>query len=139
MDDPLPDDTFEITAFSPTIEQNIDEHEDTTVAAPSRQSDTFADSNSGNAINAASIVKPILDNAISDLADTVEILKYLQLNMDGIPEGETNYIIVDREDVLKSTFDELPYIVNPRNTFQVDFMGGRITFDSSIRSLLLIF
>ena len=121
MDDPLPDDILEITTLSPTVEQTIDENE-ATVAATSRQKD------------AASFVIPILDSAPSDLADPVEILKFLQNNVvtgrplevssiDSIPEGETNYITVNREDILRSTFDELTYIHNPRNTFQVDFMG----------------
>ena len=98
------------------------EDQDSTVAATSKQKDS------------ASFVKPLLDNAPSDLADPVEILKYLQQNivtgrplevnsMNSIPEGETNYITVNREDIRKSTFDELSYIINPRNTFEVDFMG----------------
>ena len=121
MDDPLPDDILEITTLSPTVEQPIDDNE-ATVAATSRQKD------------AASFVIPILDSAPSDLADPVEILKFLQNNIvtgrplevssiDSIPEGETKYITVNREDILRGTFDELTYIHNPRNTFQVDFMG----------------
>ena len=121
MDDPLPDNILEIPTISPTVEQPIDENE-ATVAATSRQTD------------AASFVIPILDSAPSDLADPVEILTFLQNNVvtgrplevssiDSIPEGETTYITVNREDILRRTFDELTYIHNPRNTFQVDFMG----------------
>ena len=39
-------------------------------------------------------------------------------------DGETNnYITVDRERILETTFSELQYITNYRLTFQVDFMA----------------
>ena len=38
-------------------------------------------------------------------------------------EGETNYITVDRERIIESTFSELEYINDFRVTFKVDFMG----------------
>jgi hypothetical protein len=37
--------------------------------------------------------------------------------------GDTNYITVDRDQILESTFSELKYINNFRLTFKVDFMG----------------
>ena len=39
------------------------------------------------------------------------------------PEGETNYICVDRENILQSTFAELESITDYRVTFEVDFLG----------------
>ena len=39
------------------------------------------------------------------------------------PKGRTNYICVDRHDIMKSTFSELEAIQNYHITFEVDFMG----------------
>ena len=44
-------------------------------------------------------------------------------------EGETNYITVDRDDILKTTFEELKSVKNPRVTFEVQFYGEQ-AFDS---------
>ena len=68
------------------------------------------------------------------MSDPVEVLKFLQkeivtgrqlevTNCDETIEGETNYITVDRDRILQTTFSELQYITNYRLTFQVDFMG----------------
>ena len=38
-------------------------------------------------------------------------------------EGETNYICVDPENILQSTFAELESITDYRVTFEVDFLG----------------
>lgn len=37
--------------------------------------------------------------------------------------GETNHISVDRDSILKTTFEEFKYVDNFRKTFEVDFMG----------------
>ena len=69
-----------------------------------------------------------------NLQTQVEILKFLQkifvkgrplnvADMNTSPEGETNYICVDRENVLQSTFAELESITDYRVTFKVDFLG----------------
>ena len=42
---------------------------------------------------------------------------------DKISDGETNYITVDRERILGTSFSELQYITNYRLMFHVDFMG----------------
>eukprot|EP00794_Sanderia_malayensis_P002401 gene2401-2765_t len=76
----------------------------------------------------------ILQIVPANLMDPVEILKYLQqkivtgraLEISSVDTeilGETNYITVDRENIIQTTFDELQFISNPRLTFQVDFMG----------------
>ncbi|CAH3170763.1 unnamed protein product, partial [Porites lobata] len=69
-----------------------------------------------------------------ELSDPVEVLKYLQKEIvAGRPlevtssedtiEGETNYITVDRDNIIETTYIQLQYISNYRLTFQVDFMG----------------
>ena len=40
-------------------------------------------------------------------------------------EGETNFISVDRENILQTTFEELKEIEDPSVTFEVDFYGAR--------------
>ena len=40
-------------------------------------------------------------------------------------EGETNYICIDRHDILKTAFTELASIENFHITFEVDFMGKK--------------
>ena len=68
------------------------------------------------------------------LSDPVEILRFLQTKIvtgrkldisspEETIEGETNFITVDRENILQSTFSELEYISNFQLTFQVDFMS----------------
>ena len=68
------------------------------------------------------------------LTDPVEILRFLQKNLvkgrvldvqdtSNTPEGETNYICVDRHNIMESTFSELEAIQNFHITFEVDFMG----------------
>ena len=37
-------------------------------------------------------------------------------------EGETNFITIDRDNILETTFSELGYVKNPCLTFQVDVM-----------------
>ena len=123
LDDPIPNNILEIPAFEQSIPNeevkngspiDLTQYEEVTVPA--------------------AFIKPILDGAPADLIDPVEILKYLQLyivtgrplevnSLDAIPEGETNYITVNRDNILASTFEEFPFILDPRDTFQVDFMG----------------
>ena len=68
------------------------------------------------------------------LSDPVEILRFLQKNIvegreldvgdtSDTPEGETNYICVNRHDILTSTFSELEAIQNFHITFKVDCFG----------------
>ena len=64
----------------------------------------------------------------------VEILCYAQsLIVRGRPldvqdvsetlEGETNFILINRQDVLKSTMDEMQFLKDPRLTISVGFYG----------------
>ena len=84
-----------------------------------------------SSLNINSIIRGAKEGQLSD---PVEVLKYLQKEIvTGRPlevtssedtiEGETNYITVDRDNILETTFAELQYISNYRLTFQVDFMG----------------
>ena len=129
LDDPIPDNILDIPAFEQSIPNEEVKTEDIgDIGSP-------IDLTGDEEINVpVAFIKPILDDAPADLIDPVEILKYLQLyivtgrplkvdSLDAIPEGETNYKTVNRDNILASTFEELPYVLDPRNTFQVDFMG----------------
>ena len=70
------------------------------------------------------------------LSDPVEILRFLQkevikgraLDVTSefeAKEGETNYICVDRHDLLNTSFAELASIEDFAITFEVDFMGEK--------------
>ena len=70
----------------------------------------------------------------SVIVEPTEMLRYLQCkivygrpldrtNYESVLEGETNFIAVDRDNVLETTFDELRAIQDPRITFQVEFYG----------------
>ena len=78
-----------------------------------------------------SVIKGAKDQG---LMDPVEVLKFLQKQIvtgralevtscEETIEGDTNYITVDRANILETTISELEYITNYRLTFQVDFMG----------------
>ena len=68
------------------------------------------------------------------ISDPAEMLRYLQSKITrgrcldvtddaSIPVGETNFIAVDRDNILETTFDELRSLEDPRITFQVEFYG----------------
>ena len=91
-------------------------------------------SDSQSSLNSFDINSIISHAKAQGLSDPVEVLKFLQkeivtgrqlevTNCDETIEGETNYITVDRDGILETTFSELRYITNYRFTFQVDFMG----------------
>ena len=77
----------------------------------------------------------IISNAKSqNLQDPVELLRFLQerivrgrqLDMtscEGTCDGETNFITIDRDKVLETTFSELEFVDDYKLTFKVDFMG----------------
>ena len=67
-----------------------------------------------------------------DISDTVEILRYYQsvfvtgrqLDISDptvVTEGATNYILVDRGDILSTAFDEIKEIEDLQMTLQVQF------------------
>ena len=108
-------------------------------------SDTNADASNTNAESVFSTSKSqpplssfdsqsvIKDAKDQDLIDPVEVLKFLQKEIvtgraleitscEETTEGETNYITVDRANILETTISELDCITNYRLTFQVDFM-----------------
>eukprot|EP00794_Sanderia_malayensis_P001683 gene1683-1875_t len=84
-------------------------------------------------VNTASFIK-IAEDMPETISDSKEILRYLQktvvtgreleVTKSGIElVDDTNYIIVDRQNILSTTMDELRSVNDPRKTFQVDFYG----------------
>ena len=72
----------------------------------------------------------------SDINDTSDMLRYYQgkvhigrpldvVDEYTILEGETNFITVDRENILQTTFEEIKEIEDPAITFEVDFYSER--------------
>ena len=70
----------------------------------------------------------------SNITEPTEMLRYLQKKIvRGRPlevtdpsmdlQGETNFITVDREKILQTTFEELKSVDDPRVTFEVQFYG----------------
>ena len=84
-------------------------------------------------------VETIVNNAIEHLVNEkidnpVEMLRYLQLvlitgrklDIDATDDtisssGETNFINIDRLNIIETAFDEVKAIVNPRLTLEVQF------------------
>ena len=91
--------------------------------------------NQGESSTCASFADTLVNEMISqNLNDQVEILRFLQKNLvkgrlldvqdtSDTPEGETNYICVNRHQILESTFSELQAIQDFHITFEVDFIG----------------
>jgi hypothetical protein len=93
-----------------------------------------------------------------DLSDPVEILRYYQSvfvtrrqldisNPTAVTEGATNYILVDRGDILSTAFDEVKEIEDLRMTYRFNFitrsaifLSGRIKNwrSHNIRKILMI-
>ena len=80
------------------------------------------------------VKKIISEGHQNDIHNPVQILSVLQKELihgrkldltdgESTCEGETNYICVNREDILKTTFMELESITDFCMTFEVDFMG----------------
>ena len=78
--------------------------------------------------------KIISEFPASVIVEPTEMLRYLQRKIGrGRPldmtddatvlMGDTNFIAVDRDNILETTFEELKTVQDPRVTFQVDFYG----------------
>ncbi|KAK3746092.1 hypothetical protein QZH41_004617 [Actinostola sp. cb2023] len=76
----------------------------------------------------------------SNITDPTEMLRYLQkkivngralevIDPSVVMEGETNFIAVDRDNIIETTFDEIKGIKDPSITFKVQFYG-EIAVDS---------
>ncbi len=76
----------------------------------------------------------VVNELPSSITEPAETLRYLQKKIvKGRPleindtsvdlKGETNFITVDRDDILQTTFDELKNVADPSITFQVQFYG----------------
>ena len=64
----------------------------------------------------------------------MEILRYFQQKMvigrplevqsvDEVNEGETNFVMVDRQNLMLTAFDEISFLTELRKTLQVQFYG----------------
>ena len=96
---------------------------------------TSASNHEGHLIQWPFDINPVIDTAKSqNLHDPIELIRFLQekivtgralelTSCEEACEGATNFITVDRDRVLETTFSELEFIDNYRLTFKVDFMG----------------
>ena len=96
---------------------------------------TSASNHEGHLIQCPSDINSVIDTAKSqNLHDPIELIRFLQekivtgralelTSCEEACEGVTNFITVDRDRVLETTFSELEFIDNYRLTFKVDFMG----------------
>ena len=84
--------------------------------------------------NALNMKQTIKESKEIKFVNTEEIVRYFQirihqgrkLDIDSLEDplsGETNDITINRDDILKSTFDELSFVTDFRSTFNVDFMA----------------
>ena len=96
--------------------------------------------------------KPNIESLINKinergLSDPVEILRLAQMEIvkgrplemtaqNDVIEGDTNYISVDRDNILLSTFEELSSIDDFNITFEVDFMAEMAQDLQSLTKLL---
>ena len=69
-----------------------------------------------------------------NLQDPVELLRFLQerivrgrqldmISCEETCDGETNFITIDKDKVLETTFSELEFVDDYTLAFKVDFMG----------------
>ena len=138
LDDPIDESIFDQPAFENNPKDEVGPSTDQHASLSVDVVDLTHENNRPTSITSTTFIQEILTNAPSDLIEPVEILRFLPkkvvtgraLEIDSLSErteGETNFITVDREKILETTFAELDYIENPRLTFQVDFMGEQST------------
>ena len=92
-----------------------------------------------NAVNDGQSVHAIVEKTTTycqqnNIVNPVEILRYFQQKMvigralevqsvDEVNEGETNFIMVDRQNLMLTAFDEISFLTELRKTLQVQFYG----------------
>ena len=124
---PLADDVQECMAVDPVLNEPLSE--------PSV--DVLVDA----------IAKHCIQN---DIVDPVEILRYFQKefvtgrNLDisdpsQVCEGLTNYILVDRANILTTSLDEIKDITDLRRTLQVEFYGEVSNCSFLVTCLLMVY
>ena len=98
---------------------------------------TSASNHEGHLIQCPFDINSVIDTAKSqNLHDPIELIRFLQekivtgralelTSCEEACEGATNFITVDRDRVLETTFSELEFIDNYRLTFKVDQGGPR--------------
>ena len=140
LKNPSQSDTEDLVTVIEQVEQaEVSETNNSRVVSPTLHSETHCSS--------SDVVQPqswkideryqtIINEFPSDINDTSEMLRYYQGKVHrGRPldvvdeytmlEGETNFITVDRENILQTTFEEIKEIEDPAITFEVDFYSER--------------
>jgi hypothetical protein len=140
LNNPSESDTEDLVTVLDQVEQaEVSETNTSSIMSPTLPSESHC-TNSG-------VVQPqswkideryqtIIAEFPSDINDTSEMLRYYQGKIHrGRPldivdeytvlEGETNFITVDRENILQTTIEELKEIEDPAVTFEVDFYSER--------------
>lgn len=114
-------------ARDPTNATNATEKDKDQILVPKREESRYED------LLQADIIKCITFCRENQIVDPVEVLRQIQkfivqgrpldtTAVDNTLEGETNYILVNREDVLGSMKEEFKTIPNPRLTLEVSFL-----------------
>ena len=86
------------------------------------------------------LFRSLVDEFPPSIVEPTEMLRYLQnkiikgcplevTDLTTAPTGETNFITVDRDNIIETTFEELKGVEDPTVTFQVQFYGEQ-AFDS---------
>ena len=97
--------------------------------APPLSTQAFSEQKMGDIDN---FFQTVVSEFPSTISEPTEMLRYLQkkivtgrsleiTDLTASLEGESNFITVDRDDILTTTFEELKEVTNPRLTFDVQF------------------
>ena len=125
------DGEFTETIPSTTANDPVANTSDDTVVENEDNSDHKSETFLGDSNIPLSLTQEIKSKPLSD---PVEILRFVKgklihgrslqiTNMSEEIEGLTNFISVDRDNILNTTFDELRYVKDYNVTFEIDFIG----------------
>ncbi|CAB3994037.1 Hypothetical predicted protein [Paramuricea clavata] len=107
------------SADEPTVVEITDEV-DSTRDEHHQMNESNCSSDMGINEKVAVIAKQCVENGISDNA--IEILRHLQASLVlGSPEGIKNFIMVDRQNLLTTAFEEIDGLNNKLITLEVQF------------------
>ena len=126
------DQTGEFTGTSTSTNTSTQQTEESTITTdPQRDKSLTCQTEKKNS---EFFYKIISEFPSASITEPTEMLRYLQNKivqgrpLDVIDDatehvGDTNFMAVDRDNVLETTFDELRSVEDPRITFQVEFYG----------------
>ena len=126
------DQTWEFTGTSTSTNTSTQQTEESTITTdPQRDKSLTCQTEKKNS---EFFYKIISEFPSASITEPTEMLRYLQSKivqgrpLDVIDDatehvGDTNFMAVDRDNVLETTFDELRSVEDPRITFQVEFYG----------------